>query len=326
MDNDEDLENDRPKNVTPTMYNEIILKRENRETIDNHIENFEKSIESNKKTKQNRIQTKLALDKKREDVRIKINSQERKKSKYLNLIEISFPIKIDQFCKFIGGEHNLSEVRLSLDISQAILISRNKLRKLDDLLDTTNIEIDTYNTKVQKINTNKEHLEKAKKHAIVEEKECRENFIKEQNLKFGTEINFENLLKAARDTTADKLDFEYKQMKKDADTLLDSKKELEEALKKEYQLEVNINTKLLEEIKKQLIANKHYDRSLEEKNNEINKKKEKKYELFNVQEKKEKLKEILKLLQQQMEALKKENEIFRRKGGHIYSTITSNLN
>ncbi len=48
--------------------------------------------------------------------------------------------------------------------------------------------------------------------------------------------------------------------------------------------------------------------------------------MYNIKDKKEKLKEILKLLQQQMEALKKEIEIFRRKGGHIYSTIASNLN
>ena len=48
--------------------------------------------------------------------------------------------------------------------------------------------------------------------------------------------------------------------------------------------------------------------------------------MYNINEKKQKLKEILKLLEQQMEALKKEIEIFRRKGGHIYSTIASNLN
>ena len=41
--------------------------------------------------------------------------------------------------------------------------------------------------------------------------------------------------------------------------------------------------------------------------------------------KKIKLKEILKLLKQQMDALKREIDIFRRKGGHIYSTIASNL-
>jgi hypothetical protein len=47
--------------------------------------------------------------------------------------------------------------------------------------------------------------------------------------------------------------------------------------------------------------------------------------MYNIKDKKEKLKEILKLLHHQMEALKKEIEIYRRKGGHIYSVIASNL-
>jgi hypothetical protein len=312
--------------VTPTMYNEILLKRETRENLDTTIEGLEKTIENHKKTKQMRIQTKLHLDKKREDIRNKINLQERKKSRYLNLIEISFPIKCDQFCKFIGGEHNPQDLKLSLDISKAILISRNKLKRLDDYEDNTNVEIEHYRLKENKINANKSILDKAKRQAKIEEKLCRENFVKEQNLKFGTEISFENLLKAARDTTADKLDEEYKKLKNEADLLIDQKKELEEYYKKEFQNEIKLNTALLHKIKKLLNDNKQYDRSLAEKNNEINQRKEKTYELFNVHEKKEKLKEILKLLQQQMEALKKENEIFRKKGGHIYSTITSNLN
>jgi hypothetical protein len=45
-----------------------------------------------------------------------------------------------------------------------------------------------------------------------------------------------------------------------------------------------------------------------------------------IKEKKKKLKDIISLLQGQMDALKKEIEIFRKKGGHIYSIITSNLN
>jgi len=51
-----------------------------------------------------------------------------------------------------------------------------------------------------------------------------------------------------------------------------------------------------------------------------------KYSMYNIKEKKLKLKEILNLLEQQMKALKKEIDIFRKKGGHIYSTIISNLN
>ena len=57
----------------------------------------------------------------------------------------------------------------------------------------------------------------------------------------------------------------------------------------------------------------------------LRKKNSKKFVMYDLKEKKIKLKEILKLLKQQMDALKREIDIFRRKGGHIYSTIASNL-
>ena len=321
----EDEADDRPKSIPPQQYNDVSVKRENRETIELAIAGFKQQCDHYKKNIAARILNKYTYDQSKREIRAKINAQEKKKSRYLNLIEISFPIKIDQFCKFKGGNHDVKDLKLSEDISESILISRNKLKKLEETEEEITAEIEVYKLKEYKISANKILLEKAKKQATAEEKACRDNFIKEQNLKFGTEINFENLIKASKDTTTDK-DKEYKQLKKEADNLIDSKRELEESLKRDYQEQVKKNTELLDAIKKLLTKNKESDRSLEEKNNEINKKKEKKYELFNVEEKKEKLKEILKLLKQQMEALKKENEIFRKKGGHIYSTITSNLN
>lgn len=334
-DNIDNEEDDRPKNISPQVHNDLITKREERENVENAIESFEKSINEHKKTKENRIKTKYNLDRKKEELRNKINKQERKKNKFLNLIEISFPIKIDQFCKFSKKpsdgnkdpkQNELNNLKLSLDINDAVLISRNKLCDIDNYMAKLKNEKEVYSKNEKVIAASRLELEKRKKIAVVEEKACSDNFIKEQNLKFGTEINFDNLLKASRDTRVEELDNEYKILKKEADDQVESKKRVEEQLKMEYQQEININTRCLNDIKKLLSDNKQYDKSLEEKNNEINKKKEKKYELFNVEEKKEKLKEILKLLKQQMEALKKENEIFRKKGGHIYSTITSNLN
>ena len=292
-------------------------QKEARENLDNVIESLERNIFQLERSKQVKIQTKLALDKRREDIRAKINAQERKKSKYLNLIEISFPIKLDQFCKFQGGIHDLKEMKLSLDISKAILISRNKLEALESVESNYKKKIKEFEDEEKVIQRNKVHQEKEKKNSIKEEKEAKDMFIKEQNLKFGTGIDFDNLLKAARDTTIDKLDFEYKQLKREADMIIDQRKEEEAILKKDYQNEVKVNTELLKKIKVLLNNYKKYEKKLEEKNNEINKKKEKNYNLYDVGQKKEKLKEILKLLQQQMEALKKEIEIFRKKGRHL---------
>lgn len=310
--------------MTPNLFNEIITKRDDKDIFESTIQQTESAIAKLENNKRMKIQNKEFLDSKRNAIRSKINAQERKKSKYLNLIEISFPLKLDQFCKFEGGY--TSNPKLSLDISRAILISRNKIKHLDEVLLDYKQKIEDF--KIEEIKIAKEKKIKAieRLNAENELKEAKVNFIKEQNLKFGTEIKFDNLLKAAVDNTIDRLDAEYKSLKKEADKAVDSRKLDEYEYKEQYKKQVVYNTKLLKEIRELLVKNKGYDDSLEEKNNEINKKKDKKYELFNVKEKKMKLKEILLLLKQQMDALKKEIEIFRKKGGHIYSTITSNLN
>ena len=95
-------------------------------------------------------------------------------------------------------------------------------------------------------------------------------FKNEQILKFGIVIKFENLLKASKDTIVDKLEFEYKNMKRDVDLYIDRKKYDLENRKKELQELIRLNTDFLTNIKELLEKNKKCDITLEEKNNEIN--------------------------------------------------------
>ena len=81
---------------------------------------------------------------------------------------------------------------------------------------------------------------------------------------------FENLLKASKDTIVDKLEAEYKNMKRDVDLYIDKKKYDLENRKKELQELIRLNTDFLSNIKELLEKNKKFDITLEEKNNEIN--------------------------------------------------------
>ena len=114
-------------------------------------------------------------------------------------------------------------------------------------------------------------------------------------------------------------------MKIESDRKIDAFKQKIAEAKTVLRKETNNNTAQLNEIKRKLEEKQYNDKKLEEKNSEITKKNNKKFVMYDLKEKKIKLKEILKLLKQQMDALKKEIDIFRRKGGHIYSTIASNL-
>ena len=172
--------------------------------------------------------------------------------------------------------------------------------------------------KISEMDASKRNLEK--KHKDIETV-----FKNEQILKFGLEIDFNFLLQANKKTTVDRYESEYKKLKMESDRKVDLYKQKIADAKKTLQEETNNNTEELKKIMEKLQDKQKNDKKLEEKNSEITKKNSKKFVMYDLKEKKIKLKEILKLLKQQMDALKREIDIFRRKGGHIYSTIASNL-
>lgn len=218
------------------------------------------------------ISTKQALDRRKTDIRNKINANERKKSRYLNLIDITIPLKLDKFCKFQprGGQSETEILKLSLDISKAILISDYKLRFLEDLFKTIFRDNAKYEEEINEFKNKFLAIERDIKDVTKKKNELETNFKNEQILKFGIVIKFENLLKASKDNLVDKLEQEYKNLKRDVDVYIDKKKYDLETSKKDNQELMNENTDLLKNIKDLLEKNKKFDITLEEKNNEIN--------------------------------------------------------
>ena len=116
------------------MYSEIINLKDLRENYDADIEKLKKSITLSKKTRDHLIATKFALDRRRDDIRGKINSNEKKKCRYLNLIDITIALKLDKFSKFEAYRERPKILKLSLDISKGVLISDFKSLFLENLL------------------------------------------------------------------------------------------------------------------------------------------------------------------------------------------------
>ena len=215
IDNDDEL--DLPRNISNQLKQDILTLRDSREHYDQTIEKLTKNINNSKKQKNNLIQTKLNLDRRRDEIRDKINVNERKKSKYLNLIDLSIPLKLDQFCKMeatpVEGLGQLEIYKLPLDISKAILISKTKLKNLENLLITMKEENKQFEDANTKFNYEYDDMEREKKDLDKKLKELDTNFKNEQILKFGLVIDFDFLLKASKDTTVDKLETEYKGLK-----------------------------------------------------------------------------------------------------------------
>ncbi len=252
------------------MFSEIINLKDLRENYDADIEKLKKSINLSKKTREHLITTKHALDRRKADIRNKINANDRKKWRYLNLIDITIPLKLDKFYKLQTKSPDSNVLKVCLDISKAILISDYKLRFLDDLLSKITLDNEKYKHEINDFTEKFSKIEKEIKEVSQKKNDLETNFKNEQILKFGIVIKFENLLKASKDNLVDKLEQEYKNLKRDVDVYIDKKKYDLESNKKENQHLMNENTELLKNIKDLLEKNKKFDIILEEKNNEIN--------------------------------------------------------
>ena len=186
-------------------------------------------------------------------------------------------MKLDKFSKFEAYIERPKILKLSLDISKAVLISDFKSHFLENLLVKIREDNQFYESEIDEFKNKFISIDRDIKDVSKNKNDFETTFKNEQILKFGIVIKFENLLKASKDTIVDKLEFEYKNMKRDVDLYIDRKKYDLENRKKELQELIRLNTDFLTNIKELLEKNKKFDITLEEKNNEIN---VKKYFLF----------------------------------------------
>lgn len=308
-----------PKNITGQMRAEIYNLRNGCEYFDVEIQRYTNKIEDNKRKMESDKKMKKALDDKREKYIEKICQKEMQKEQYINQIDLALPILLDQFYRIdVNG-------RTLLELGKAIYISKKKVDDLGKYLEDIKKTNQRFDMEERAFTSEFDTKIKEKRNLEKKYKDSETVFKNEQILKFGLEIDFNYLLQANKKTTVDRYESEYKKLKIESDRKVDLFKQKISEAKKLLQEETNNNTIELKNIMKKLEEKQTNDKKLEEKNSEITKKNSKKYVMFDLNDKKIKLKEILKLLKQQMDALKREIDIFRRKGGHIYSTIASNL-
>lgn len=317
---DQEEELNIPKSITNQIKHEIYNLRDGREYFDVEIQRYTNKIEDNKRKMETDIKAKEALDEKRAKLIEKIRQNEKQKEQYLNQIEFAMPIALDQFKKISPVDG-----RTLPELGKAIFITNSKVDRLINDLDEIEQANRQYEEEEKQFTADFDSKIKEKRHLEKDYREKETEFKNEQILKFGLEIDFNFLLQASKKTTVDRYENEYKKLKIESDRKIDAVKQKIADAKKILREETNNNTNQLTDIKQKLEEKQINDKKLEEKNSEITKKNNKKFVMYDLKEKKIKLKEILKLLKQQMDALKKEIDIFRRKGGHIYSTIASNL-
>jgi WD40 repeat protein len=267
---DDDFDNEKPRAVSSQVWVQIVNLRGEKIKFEKNIEHEEKKLNEHRIIFNNLKKAKYELDKKLNDQRDKINMDERKKIRYLNLVEIAIPLKLDKFSKLeVQGEIKKPYQKLSSDISEGIVFTKEKLFNLHRVYKDMIAEnkmlakgISTFDEKFKLMENSIKTIEKQKIDNL-------NKFNNEQILKFGFIINFDALLDATKSTLADKLENEYRVLKKDADRQIDEYNTKIDQAKAELALETKKNTEKLEVIKGLLKTNQSKDKELEGKNSEL---------------------------------------------------------
>jgi WD40 repeat protein len=267
---DDDFDNEKPRAVSSQVWVQIVNFRMDKLKSEANIERDEKKLNEHRIIFNNLKKAKFELDKKLNDLRDKINMDERKKIRYLNLVEIAVPLKLDKFSKLEAqGEIKKPYLKLSSDISKGIIFTKEKLFNLHKLYKDIISEnkmlakgISTFDEKFKLMENSIKTIEKQKVDIL-------NKFNNEQILKFGFIINFDALLDATKSTLADKLENEYRVLKKEADRQVDEYNTKIDQAKAELALETKKNTEKLEIIKGLLKTNQAKDKELEGKNSEL---------------------------------------------------------
>jgi WD40 repeat protein len=267
---DDDLDNEKPRAVSSQVWMQVVGFRAEKLREEKNIEIEEKKLNEHKIIFNNLKKAKYELDKKLSDLRDKINTDERKKIRYLNLVEIAVPLKLDKISKLeVQGEIKKPYNKLSSDISKGVLFTKDKLYNLHKLYKDMISEnkmlakgISTFDEKFKIMENSIKLIEKQKIEIL-------NKFNNEQILKFGFIINFDALLDATKSTLADKLENEYRTLKKEADRQIDEYNIKIDGAKADLALETKKNTEKLEIIKNLLKNNQAKDKELEGKNSEL---------------------------------------------------------
>ncbi|EAS07768.2 WD repeat protein (macronuclear) [Tetrahymena thermophila SB210] len=321
MDDDDDEKPD----ITPVENDTKI-----REIIDK-ICDLEDQQETNRKEKadlerqKNQISVKIQSTlKELQKAEEKLRAYQREKLQKVNQLDVSFCLQVDQIKNLIEMGNQQQHI-LPEDLKKSILFTQNERNKLS-------LRIEQLRQEQKEIEQSKKTLEKRKrylqikinkKNALIDELSKKYN--EKHMLKFGDIIDLKIL--DALEPTKQVLEMreKFKEEEKTsilrvekAKQMLQEKKNVLLQAKKENTSIITSITKLGQDLMK---LSKKLDSTNKQLFKEDNEDKKNKQDL---EKERQNYKDLVRFLSKEIEDLKTEIGLFKRKGGHIYTMVTSN--
>jgi len=305
-----------PENLDLNLFESVQQLREERLDLTDQVMVKSKEIDKLKRDADERKRKENELQREITRTDVEIQEFQRLKMQKLNELEVAIVLVLDQFL-------NLDEDVLPVDMSDSVLFTNEALKRLRSRILELGDELKKAETRWFQLRKDKSETKKETKAQQREKEKALKEYESIMALKFGRRINLDLLSHA--EPTAQVEELKEKFVKTEKKTL----NRIEEAKAQLYATQLLLNqvmekntklierrTELFDEIvksnKKLDLGNQEIFREEDESEQEI------------LEKEKKKMKELLELQAREIETLKTEIGLFRHKGGHIYTKITTN--
>eukprot|EP01059_Diplonema_ambulator_P013423 TRINITY_DN23947_c0_g1_i5.p1 TRINITY_DN23947_c0_g1~~TRINITY_DN23947_c0_g1_i5.p1 ORF type:complete len:1008 (+),score=516.21 TRINITY_DN23947_c0_g1_i5:2373-5396(+) len=317
-DNADDEEDTCPEGCSEEIYQSVLQLRERRLDQEEVVSEFQKSMETLRKENEGLTKREKATNQKLLQVEKEIQSFQTEKQQRLNQLETSIILKLSQIQALNENQ------KVPADHENLVVFTNGGMRELCNRI----VQLQT-----DKKVLNKEHNEHKRTHCmLMKEKRATEAHVKEweqkvyevQLLKFGQKVDLESL----EDVSVDRQTEELKErLRKEEITWEGAIRVQVQALKKlkeQQQQTISKNSMLLKELADLRQEQQRLEEHLNVSQNKILTRMAGGSRIATAADRSN-LKDLVVMQQREIDALKSEIAMLRRKGGHVYTPVVSKV-
>jgi len=313
LDSDEELDGEEeevcPPGCDPALYEKVCELREKRLEQEDVYADFQKGVELLKKENDTLVKKEKVIDKALRDTEADIQAFQTEKQRKLNELHVLVTLQLHQV------EHLVDE-KLPADLTSSLVISNAELRQLKAR--TRVIQDEKKELRRKQKSLRAEHAALLKDQAIkaerVREYEARAYDV--QMLKFGQVIDLEALDSVGVNKNAEELRERIRELERKQDKVVHAWSSKLKHAKGDLKLATEQSTTRLNSVASLFERQQKLEASLNKNQQATISAREPQAE----RQERQKLVQLVKLQAKEVEALKLEINMLRRKGGHVYST------
>lgn len=323
-DEDEDMEDDDtgpPQGCDHQIYESVIDLRDKRLEMEDALQEIQKAVEGLKQTHKKLLDDERRIDKEQKMTDAEIQQFQTDKQRKLNQVPIVFALRLSQV-QCLAPESDAME-RMPAELGQQVIFTNEGLKRLMSRITELHQEIKEVKARHKQLQRDFRVRKKDKNVALQHIEDLHGKFQDIQMLKFGQIVDLDLIERSAPNKYVQELQEKVLQAEAEHRRRIAEWQKRMEKQKKELTKITCDNTSLMEQIVSMGYSQMQLDAALNARianvtvndNEPLN-------ELREME--RDRCKDLLSLQSKEIATLKAEINLFRKKGGHIYTTVTAN--